>query len=182
MSDIPQPWTLWAERKGIRPTLRGIAEASGLAVSTLSRVLNGGRTSDDKITTLAHTLGVSRDDVYATLRLPAPGEDWTPTTGRWLTDRERLALDELVRVITAGRDQSVEDPTDPVEVARAEVEQTEGVPRLADDKRVLRELRSRLREAGGDEERAGPLRAKITEVEARMTARAERPESGTGTG
>lgn len=178
MSDIPDAWTLWAERKGIRPTLRGIAEASGLAVSTLSRVLNGGRTSDDKITTLADTLGVSRDDVYATLRLPAPGEDWTPAAGRWLSDRERAALDELVRVITAGRDQA--DTGD----ERAEVEQAEGVRRLADDRRVLRDLQSRLREAEthGDRERVALYRSKIAEVEDRMAAtRAERPDTATGT-
>ena len=196
MSDIPDAWTTWAERKGIRPTLRGIAEASGLALSTLSRILNGGRTSDDKITTLAATLGVTRDDVYATLRLPAPGDDWAPEHARWLTHDERAALEQLIRAITAGRD--IAPTVDEAETVRREVEAAEGVPRVMTQREarlMLRELqskrselaaRSRLDQAEREllaayDERIAALEHGLTYTRAEDDPRVQGHESATGT-
>lgn len=105
MREIPDSWASAAERRGIRQTMRGVAEAAGITPSTLSRFLNGGRMGQEKVAALAAALALTAGDVYASVHRPAPGEQWAPEAARWLHADERAALEQLIRVVTTGRGQ-----------------------------------------------------------------------------
>ena len=52
MSELPEPWSMAAERAGVRQTYRGIGDAAGLSHVTVKRLIAEGRTSQTTISNL----------------------------------------------------------------------------------------------------------------------------------
>lgn len=100
---MPEQWKQLAERKGIRPTIRGIAEAAGLTASTVSRLMFQARTSPGTVHAISETLGISTSDVLRFAGVPS-GElgPWDPPReAHMLTGKQRKAFDDLIRAVAS---------------------------------------------------------------------------------
>lgn len=104
--EIPEPWYSRMKACGYmyrgKPSLRQLAEASGLAVMTVKRMIEG--TGDPKPENVAKVSDALRG---------APVEEWigarqpmgelysAPESSRYLTRRQRAAVTELINAFTA---------------------------------------------------------------------------------
>jgi hypothetical protein len=101
--EMPEQWQQLAERKGIRPTIRGIAEAAGVTASTVSRLIFQARTSPGTVHAISTALGISTSDVLRYAGVPS-GElgPWDPPReAHMLTGKQRKALDDLIRAVAS---------------------------------------------------------------------------------
>lgn len=103
MPELPQVWSEAAERAGVRQTLRGIAEASGVSHVTVRRLVGEGRTSPATVRKVAEALGVDQAEVnrWAGVELSEWGPWEPPREAHRLNPRARAAVEELIRVMAA---------------------------------------------------------------------------------
>ncbi|QLQ16104.1 MAG: hypothetical protein HZY73_11115 [Micropruina sp.] len=105
MRQLPAEWEKLATRKGIPPSARGIATATGLATTTITRLIFEGRTSPKTLRMVADSLGVTQDEIARLARISG-GHDlgpWDPPRDAHLLDGPtREALDGLIRAIVKG--------------------------------------------------------------------------------
>ncbi|WP_164519927.1 helix-turn-helix domain-containing protein [Flaviflexus salsibiostraticola] len=146
MNDMPEPWSSAASNVGLN-SYRKIADAAGLSPATVYRIFAGHRRSvhPDTIAGLARALRVDESWVSEQLGMGQQTiQPYTPPAeADMLTQRERAAVDELIRLLvmprqTAGAMRLGDTilPTTPdavasYEIARAklaEVEQADYMP------------------------------------------------------
>lgn len=112
--ELPEDWQKLATRAGIRPSFTGIAEASGLAISTVQRLVLEGRTSQASIMTLAETFHVAPEQIMKLSGVSDGDRVWLPTQeAQKLSPAVQAALDELIRTIVreGGSSASTGEPT-----------------------------------------------------------------------
>ena len=136
---IPEPWLTACERKGIRPSLRPLAAAAGVAHETVRKIVQGRNSSRQSMQKVADALGVDIETIYEWRSESPPdfGRDFAADpTAALLTTDEREAINYLIRRITAGREDRPDDPgtttdesTDPEHEAEPEERTDEQQPR-----------------------------------------------------
>lgn len=165
--DLPEQWKQLAEQKGIRPTIRGIAEAAGITPSTMSRLLSTqARNSPGTVHAISEALGISETDVLRHAQVPsgALGPWAPPREAHLLTGRQRKALDDLIRAVVAersaegagatifpmalgNRDESLAQLRESIRLARADVADWEDrMPQTEGGRELLQELRQKVRD------------------------------------
>lgn len=106
MSELPEPWRRAAEQAGLRQTFHGIAGEADVSHTTVRRMVLGiGVPSASSIAAVSKAL---RRDVSPWLGRKPTGEPYVgPDSSRHLSERQRLALTELINALL-----EVEDETD----------------------------------------------------------------------
>lgn len=110
MSSIPERWARrlvergYVDRRGSKgdPSLSALADASGVSTTTISNAIRGSRaTSVEVVAALVDKLGPDVADWIGSARI----EEWTPPAeASLLTDRQRKAVEELIRAMTERRE------------------------------------------------------------------------------
>ncbi|WP_147436567.1 hypothetical protein [Propionibacterium australiense] len=121
MSDLPEPWATWASKAGIRASLTGIGEAAGgLPASTISRLVNQGKTSPATVEAVAAALRVAPGRIMEAATGAEGYGPWNPPLeSHLLTTSERDALSVIIRSITSGRAAPSQSPADPAPASPA---------------------------------------------------------------
>lgn len=105
MNDLPPLARRFREaRDGVPTTNRKIALTVGVSSPTIDRLMNGdGRTAIETIDSVAQHLGVPLDEARRLADLPTTGRElyMGPSESRILSQRQRKALDELIRAMVA---------------------------------------------------------------------------------
>lgn len=114
MSDLPEPWATWASKAGIRASLTGIGEAAGgLPASTISRLVNQGKTSPATVKAVAAALCVTPGRIMEAATGAEGYGPWSPPLeSHLLTTSERDALAVIIRSMTSGRTAPSQSPAD----------------------------------------------------------------------
>lgn len=102
--DVPEPWRTLMDRKGI-PSARQLALRSGVSQPAIGRLLHReGRQEDDTIIRVADTLGLDLSEAYELAGVDAPEAKpyVPPPEAHRLNERQRRAIDELIRATVAG--------------------------------------------------------------------------------
>lgn len=108
-NEVPEPWASRMVERGFtdprynddRPSLSALRDASGVHVSTISNAIRGKRTpSAGTISALVAVLG---DDVAGWLGSVAVSPWTPPAEASLLTDRQRKAVEEIIRAMTEHR-------------------------------------------------------------------------------
>lgn len=102
MNGLPEQMALWAERKNIRATRRGIAEAANVGTSTISRLVDGGNTSHETVVKVATALDVTTAQVYQASGLSdGVRKPWLPPLREsfFIHGEVARALDTLIRAL-----------------------------------------------------------------------------------
>lgn len=102
---LPEAWAELATKAGVRASARGIAERTGLAVTTITRLIAGNQATPDTVAVVADALGVDQSVIYRLTGIDA-GElgPWIPPrAANNLKADERLALEQLIRAVTRNR-------------------------------------------------------------------------------
>lgn len=105
--EIPEPWATYMQRKGLT-SVRRLAEVAGVSAPAVSRLLHGeGRQEDDTIVRIADALGLDLSTVYELAGTPQPeaARYIPPAESHRLTNRQRKAIDELIRATVADLEQ-----------------------------------------------------------------------------
>lgn len=114
MTDIPEPWATALVEAGLvdprgrddRPSLRQLSERTGIATTTLSQMVQGGRrTRQDNIDRVADALRVDPRKVaewVGRARTVAKPYD-PPPVASLLDERERKAIDEVINLLARGK-------------------------------------------------------------------------------
>lgn len=103
----PEPWKSLMERKGIS-SLRHLGREADLANPSVSRLVHGDGTSqDDTIRRVAEVLGLDLPAMYKLIgdEHPEAAPYVPPAEANRLTTRQRRAIDDLIRAITAEREE-----------------------------------------------------------------------------
>ena len=102
----PETWLHHMRRAGFH-TLTELAEAAGIEVPTLTRIVHRETQQPREKTMLriANTLDVSPRVVYELIDQPQPGDTmYEPTPeALYLTEHERKAIDQLIKAMTRER-------------------------------------------------------------------------------
>ena len=104
--DTPEPWKTLMERRGIG-SLRHLARLADLSPATLSRAVHGDSVpNDETVRAVADALGIGLPDTYTLFggESPDAAPYVPPAEANRLTARQRRAIDEMIRAITAGRE------------------------------------------------------------------------------
>lgn len=114
VSDLPEPWATWASKAGVRASLTGIGEAAGgLPASTISRLVNQGKTSPATVEAVAAALRVTPGRIMEAATGAEGYGPWSPPLeSHLLTTSERDALSVIIRSMTSGRTSSAQPSTD----------------------------------------------------------------------
>lgn len=104
MTSLPPEWVELATRKGIRASARGIADASGIAVTTVRRLVSGGKPLPETVRRVAETLGVDQQQILDLAGIATGPEGFwdLPLEAHQLNGPTRGALAELIRTIVKG--------------------------------------------------------------------------------
>ena len=111
--ELPELWDKILEGKGIS-SLRHLARVTNLSPATLSRAVHGdSEPSDDTVRTVADALGLELPAAYKLFGDDSPeaAQYVPPAEANRLTTRQRRAIDDLIRAITAEREEDEEDAT-----------------------------------------------------------------------
>lgn len=102
MYELPEPWKTAGERKGLT-SIRAIARESGASVQTVAMIVAGKRRPTPATSArLAAALGTDPATVDQWAGLPAgeTSEPYIPPPeSRRMTDRQRRAINEMIRVL-----------------------------------------------------------------------------------
>lgn len=98
-NDLPSEWAEAATRCGIRPTMRGLAEAADVAPSTISRLVLDRRSSPDTIERVRRALRLTSEAMFRLAKLPtaAAGPYVPPAEAHQLSPKQRTAIDAVIR-------------------------------------------------------------------------------------
>lgn len=174
--ELPEQWYQLAERKGIRPTVRGIAEAADVAPSTVSRLIFQGRTSDRTTHAISEALGITTSDVLRYARVPAGSlGPWDPPKeAHLLSGKQRKALDDLIRAFAADDQGATMHALGSGKTASFVAE----VGRLRDEIRQARDdvadWEDRMPDTEGGRQMLRELRQKVRDLELQEYAASER--------
>lgn len=111
-NEVPEPWrTRLIQRNFVdprytddRPSLRRLGAEIGVHPTTISNAISGrSRASEETIARLVDALG---DDVAGWLGRQAPREWTPPAESALLTDRQRKAVEELIKSMTERQEQA----------------------------------------------------------------------------
>lgn len=111
MSNIPERWAArlvqrgYVDRRGTSgaPSLSALADACGTSTTTISNAITGRRTtSAEVVNALVKALG---PDVADWLGVPRPSAWEPPAEASLLTDRQRKAVEEIIRAMTERREE-----------------------------------------------------------------------------
>lgn len=109
--DIPDPWRTAAERRGVSPTYRPLAQRAKVSHETVRRLIQGRPTSKATMRKVAEALGVDIEEIHAWRGESAPdyGREYEPdAAASLLTSEERELLNHLIRLLT--RDRQEQEP------------------------------------------------------------------------
>lgn len=88
--------------------MRQLATASGVSHTAVARIIHGeGSPKDESIQALAATLGVKPTDIYEMVGVEAPDDAVPyepPAEAARLSQRQRKAVDEMIRLLAQGAD------------------------------------------------------------------------------
>ena len=102
---IPEPWRSLMEQRGL-PSIRALSRKSGLAVETTRKAILGLAVPKlESIQALAYALDVPVEHVEALLGVEyvsAPTPYAPPSEADRMTQRQRVAVDEMIRLLVAG--------------------------------------------------------------------------------
>lgn len=110
---LPAEWVKLAEQAGITGSYRGIAQAADVAPSTLTRLVQEGRTSPETTSRVADALRIPEAKVYELAELAAHDDlgPWSPPVeANQLDGAEREAIERLIRVMAKGEDHAERQP------------------------------------------------------------------------
>lgn len=165
--EIPELWGKLLESKGIS-SLRHLAREADVAPTSVSRLVHGdGESADATIHAIAEVLGVDLPTMYRLAGQGAPeaAPYVPPAEANRLTARQRRAIDDLIRAITAGRED--EDDATQTEDAQGNGEDVPGVgdrtPMSLDQARRVRDDPA----AFGDQNRRGDMDRRQREADSR---------------
>lgn len=97
--ELPPEWKELASSAGVRPSFTGISEVTGLAISTIKRVVSGGKNLSETYVTMADKLGVSVEKIRSMAGVGGK-RVWIPTeAAQSLPAGIQEALDDLIRAI-----------------------------------------------------------------------------------
>lgn len=101
LRQLPPEWQNLATRKGIPASARGIANAAGVATTTITRMVFDQVTSPSTVRQVAAALGITTDEVYRLVGIDQGdlGPYDPPEDAHRLTARQRQALDVLIRAM-----------------------------------------------------------------------------------
>lgn len=98
--ELPDEWKTICERVGVASSFRGIASASGLAITTVQRLISEGRTSTATVLAVANALRLDPDEVKRMAGVGNGRPTWYPTPeAQHLSPEVHEALDDLIRAI-----------------------------------------------------------------------------------
>lgn len=102
VNDLPEPWSTWATQAGVRASMTGIGEAAGVPASTISRLIKG-RTTAPTISAVSKALRISEAEILRATEASSLGPWLPPVEAHLLDDREREALNVIIRGLVEGR-------------------------------------------------------------------------------
>ena len=101
--EVPEPWKTFMAQKGIS-SIRQLSQQSGVSAPAISRLMHKeSRQEDDTIVRIADTLGLDLAKAYDLAGVTAPEAKpyAPPAEAHRLNDRQRKAIDELIRATVA---------------------------------------------------------------------------------
>ena len=101
--EVPEPWKTLMDQHSIS-SIRQLSQKSGVSAPAISRLMHReGRQEDDTIVRVATTLGMDLDKAYGLAGVTAPeAKPYTPPAeAHRLNERQRKAIDELIRATVA---------------------------------------------------------------------------------
>lgn len=117
-SDVPEVWRSYFARQRIEFTFRDLdRNVEGVSLNTIRRALLGIGTPSRRVAeTIAHELGISAEEFYATRAKVNGAEPTTPftlpTSADLLNQRERDAVLSVVHALLDARDRHATQPSD----------------------------------------------------------------------
>ena len=103
LREVPEPWKTLMDQHSIS-SIRQLSQKSGVSAPAISRLMHReGRQEDDTIVRVATTLGLDLDKAYGLAGVTAPeAKPYTPPAeAHRLNERQRKAIDELIRATVA---------------------------------------------------------------------------------
>ena len=131
--EVPEPWKTLMAQHGIS-SIRQLSQKSGVSAPAISRLMHReGRQEDDTIVRVATTLGLDLDKAYGLAGVTAPeAKPYTPPAeAHRLNERQRKAIDELIRATVA--DLQEQEAGDGSERSATPMNRAGGKPAISED-------------------------------------------------